>query len=212
MGERSSSIIDFPRLRSSSGSSWGYHSKNNVLTYPNEQKRSPRQIPLAYHSKRNDMSYNRTLSPGGRRLTNPARASDSFDPYYSQRHSGYASPRASTDRVIPISTQTYLNPPSTTSASASSTRLAPGYDAYSGRPRRSSMLENTRNGSSNPAPPRNRPTVVQGDTRPSSPPRRTAPDYYIQPASSKEPKTRQFEHKKSTVWTMAARSSSLMWT
>lgn len=142
------------------------------------------------------MSYNRTLSPGGRRLTNPARASDSFDPYYSQRHNVYASPRASTDRVIPISTQTYLNPPSTTSASASTSRLAPGYDAYSGRPRRSSMLENTRSGSSNPAPPRNRPTVVQGDVRPSSPPRRAAPDYYIQPASSKEQKPRQFEHKK----------------
>jgi hypothetical protein len=194
MGERSSSV-GFPSLRPASGS-WGYHSKSNVLTYPNEQKRSPRLIPLAYHSKKNDMSYNRTLSPGGRRLTNPARASDSnFDPYYSQRHSVYASPRASTDRVIPISSQTYLNPPSTTSASASTSRLAPGYDAYSGRPRRSSMLENTRNGSTNPAPPRNRPTVVQGDIRPSSPPRRDRPDYYIQPASSKEPK-RQFEHKK----------------
>jgi hypothetical protein len=129
-------------------------------------------------------------------MTNPARASDSsFDPYYSQRHSVYASPRASTDRVIPISTQTYLNPPATTSASTSSSRLAPGYDAYSGRPRRSSMLDNTRSGSTNPAPPRNRPTVVQGDIRPSSPPRQHRPDYYIQPASSKEPK-RQFEHKK----------------
>ena len=122
MGERSSSAVGFPSLRSASGS-WGYHSKSNVLTYPNEQKRSPRLIPLAYHSKKNDMSYNRTLSPGGRRLTNPARASDSnFDPYYSQRHSVYASPRASTDRVIPISSQTYLNPPST-SASASTSRL-----------------------------------------------------------------------------------------
>jgi hypothetical protein len=195
MGERSSSTTGFPSLRPASGS-WGYHSKSNVLTYPDEQKRSPRQIPLAYHSKRNDMSYNRTLSPGGRRMTNPARASDSsFDPYYSQRHSVYASPRASTDRVIPISTQTYLNPPATTSASTSSSRLAPGYDAYSGRPRRSSMLDNTRSGSTNPAPPRNRPTVVQGDIRPSSPPRQHRPDYYIQPASSKEPK-RQFEHKK----------------
>lgn len=198
MGERSSSTVAFPPFRSGSGS-WGYHSNNSVLTYPHEQKRSPRQIPLAYHSKRNDMSYNRTLSPGGRRLTNPARASDSnFDPYYTQRHAAYASPRASTDRVIPISSQTYLNPPSsTTSASTSSSRLTPGYDAYTGRPRRSSMLDNTRSGSSNPAPPRNRPTVVQGDVRPSSPPRRSQPDYYIQPASSKDPKpSRQFEHKK----------------
>ncbi|KAM0722633.1 hypothetical protein Q7P37_002074 [Cladosporium fusiforme] len=200
MGERSSSsngVAAFPPYRSGSGS-WGYHSNNNVLTYPNEQRRS-RQIPLAYHNQ-NNMSYNRTLSPGGRRLTNPARASESsFDPYYSQRHSAYASPRASTDRVIPISSQTYLNPPSITSASSSSTRLTPGFDAYSGRPRRSSMLENTRSGAtSNPAPPRNRPTVVQADnTRPSSPPRRDRPDYYIQPASSKEPKpARQFEHKK----------------
>lgn len=143
------------------------------------------------------MSYNRTLSPGGRRLTNPARASDSFDPYYSQRHGAYASPRASTDRVIPISTQTYLNPPSITSASASTTRLNPGFDAYSGRPRRSSMLDNTRSGSTNPPPSRNRPTVVQADTRPSSPPRRDRPDFYIQPASSKETKpSRHFDHKK----------------
>jgi hypothetical protein len=142
------------------------------------------------------MSYNRTLSPGGRRLTNPARASDSsFDPYYSQRHSVYTSPRASTDRVIPISTQTYLNPPSI--ASASTTRLTPGYDAYSGRPRRSSMLDGARSGSTNPPPSRNRPTVVQADIRPVSPPRRDRPDFYIQPASSKEVKpSRHFEHKK----------------
>lgn len=198
MGERSnSSVLSFPPFRSGSGS-WGYHTNNNVLTYPHEQRRS-RQIPLAYHNQ-NNMSYNRTLSPGGRRMTNPARASDSnFDPYYPQRHSTYASPRASTDRVIPISSQTYLNPPSTTSASSSSTRLAPGYDAYSGRPRRSSMLESTRSAAtSNPAPPRNRPTVVQADaSRPSSPLRRDRPDYYIQPASSKDPKPpRQFEHKK----------------
>lgn len=197
MGERSNSVTAFPPYRSGSGS-WGYHSNNHVLTYPNEQRRS-RQIPLAYHNQ-NNMSYNRTLSPGGRRLTNPARASEgNFDPYYSQRHSAYGSPRASTERVIPISSQTYLNPPSVTSASSSSTRLTPGYDAYTGRPRRSSMLENTRSGATtNPAPPRNRPTVVQGDiARPSSPPRRDRPDYYIQPASSKEPKpARQFEHKK----------------
>lgn len=146
------------------------------------------------------MSYNRTISPAGRRMTNPARASDSnFDPYYGQRHTTYASPRASTDRVIPISSQTYLNPPSSTSASSSSTRLAPGYDAYTGRPRRSSMLENSRSTvTNNSGPPRNRPTVVQADVaRPSSPQRRDRPDYYIQPASSKEPKpARQFEHKK----------------
>ena len=199
MGERSNSggLLAYPSMRSSSGSR-AYHTSSNVLTYPHEQKRSSRPIPLAYHSKRNDMSYNRTLSPGGRRLTNPGRASDSsFDPYYSQRHGVYASPRASTDRVIPLSSQTYLNPPSVTSASASSTRLAPGYDAYSGRPRRSSMLENTRSGSTNPPPSRNRPTVVQTDVRPSSPPRRERPDFYIQPASSKESKpSRHFEHKK----------------
>jgi hypothetical protein len=195
-GGGGSGTIGFPPFRSGSDS-FGYHSKSNVLTYPDEQKRSSRLIPLAYHSKRNDMSYNRNLSPGGRRLTNPARASDgSFDPYYSQRHSVYASPRASTDRVIPISSQTYLNPPSTTSASTSSgSRLTSGYDAYSGRPRRSSMLENTRSGSTNPPAPRSRPTVVQSDIRPSSPPRRDRSDYYVQPASSKEPK-RQFEHKK----------------
>lgn len=198
MGERSTSggLLVFPSLRSSS-SSRAYHtsSSSKVLTVPHEQKRSSRQIPLAYHSKRNEMSYNRTLSPGGRRLTNPARASDSsFDPYYSQRHGAYTSPRASTDRVIPISTQTYLNPPSV--ASTSTTRLAPGYDAYSGRPRRSSMLDGTRSGSTNPPPSRSRPTVVQTDVRPASPPRHR-PDFYIQPASSKETKpSRHFEHKK----------------
>lgn len=144
------------------------------------------------------MPYNRTLSPGGRRLTDPARASDSnFDPYYSQRHSVYGSPRNSTDRVIPMFPQTYVKPPSTSSASTSSTRLTPGYDAYLGRHRRSSMLENTRSGVSVPAPPRKRPTAAQEEVRPSSPPRRSQQDYFIQPASSKEPEpSRHFEHKK----------------
>jgi hypothetical protein len=199
MGERSNSggLLVFPSLRSSSNSRT-YHttSTSKVLTVPHEQKRSSHHIPLAYHSKRHEMSYNRTLSPGGRRLTNPARASDSsFDPYHSQRHSVYTSPRASTDRVIPLSTQTYLNPPSV--ASTNTTRLTPGYDAYSGRPRRSSMLDGSRSGSTNPAPSRSRPTVVQADVRPVSPPRRDRSDFYIQPASSKEVKTsRHFDHKK----------------
>ena len=130
--------------------------------------------------------------------SSPLSNSDSsFDPYYSQRHAVYTSPRGSTDRVIPISSQTYLNPPSVTSANASSTRPAPRYDAYSGRPRRSSMLDGTRSGSTNPPPSRNRPIVVQADSRSSSPPRHDRPEFHIQPASSKETKpSRHLEHKK----------------
>ena len=61
-----------------------------LLTATMEQKR-PRPAslyaPWPHIDSFGDMSYHRTLSPGGRRLTNPARASDSiFDPHYGGRH------------------------------------------------------------------------------------------------------------------------------
>ncbi|KAK6391206.1 hypothetical protein LTR65_004665 [Meristemomyces frigidus] len=142
------------------------------------------------------MSYHRPLSPGGRRLQNPARASDSFsDPYYTQsRHApSYASPRTSTG-VIPISSQTFITgPPAPQSARD---RPSDRYDAYSGRPRRSSLIDTQRT-PANQLPSRSRPTVVQNDIgRPASPLKATTTkEYYITPASSvKEP--RKTEHKK----------------
>ncbi|KAK6441799.1 hypothetical protein LTR95_001965 [Oleoguttula sp. CCFEE 5521] len=145
-----------------------------------------------------DMSYHRNLSPGSRRLTNPARASDSgLDPYYGTRHTTHVSPRGSSDRVIPISTQTYINVPAST-AGVSSTRPVSGYDTYSGRPRRSSLIDSSRGTTAvNQPVSRSRPTVVQNDyARPASPARRDR-EYYVTPASSIAPKeTRKFEHKK----------------
>lgn len=145
------------------------------------------------------MSYHRPLSPGGRRIQNPARVSDSFsDPYYTQsRHNSYTSPRTSVG-VIPISSQTYVNLPST--STTRETRPSDRYDSYSGRPRRSSLIDPHRSSvpSVNQLPSRSRPTVVQNDVvRPTSPLKTTSTrekEYYITPASSKEP--RKTEHKK----------------
>ncbi|TKA50443.1 hypothetical protein B0A55_13510, partial [Friedmanniomyces simplex] len=130
------------------------------------------------------MSYHRALSPGGRRIQNPARASDSFtDPYYNQaRHNS----------------ETYVT------EQPSSAREPPRGGIYSGqygtgtsRPRRSSLVDNQR--ASAPSvtqlPSRSRPTVVQDTGRPSSPLKGSREkDYYVTPAVSKEP--RKMEHKK----------------
>lgn len=155
----------------------------------------PRVKPIAALT----MSYNhRPLSPGGRRLQNPARLSDntlSSDSYYSQRHNSYASPRASTSGVIPISTQTFINVPPPQNP-------RPLYDSYSGRPRRSSLVDTSRAASSSTTqlPSRTRPTVIQQDIgRPASPTKittRDTKDYYVTPASSQEPRTTTTTHKK----------------
>ncbi|KAK3051573.1 hypothetical protein LTR09_007228 [Extremus antarcticus] len=144
------------------------------------------------------MSYNRQLSPGSRRLANPARASDSLtDPYRYERNSSYQSPRTSAGGgVIPISTQTFVNYPP--AASNSTSRPDQRVDPYTGRPRRSSLVDAQRGSVSSTAlPSRSRPTVVQTDfARPASPQKSSTRDkeYYITPASSKEP--RKVEHKK----------------
>lgn len=151
------------------------------------------------------MSYHRQLSPGGRRIQNPGRVSDSFtDAYYPQnRHNSYTSPRTSTSGVIPISKQTFVTvsgggqqPQSTARESRVADRM---YDSYSGRPRRSSLVDVQRSSAPSitqlPSRPV-RPTVVQNDfTRPTSPPKFTRQDFYVTPATSaKEP--RKTEHKK----------------
>ena len=143
------------------------------------------------------MSYRpRALSPGSQRIQNPARASDNLGPYYAQRHNSYVSPRSSQDRVIPISTQTFVNVPSAGGTTIS--RPTERFESYSGRPRRSSLVDSGRGSTSTAQPPsRSRPNVVQGEfARPASPLNKTR-EYYVQPASSKEPKEpRKFEHKK----------------
>ncbi|KAI7669824.1 hypothetical protein KC318_g4401, partial [Hortaea werneckii] len=124
------------------------------------------------------MSYNRALSPGGKRIHHPARASDSFavDSYYGTGNGGnhrnsssYISPRTSAG-VIPLSSQTYVNTPA--SSVHHNSRPAERFDSYSGRPRRSSTADQYR-GSTAPAihqPGRSRPTIIQNDIgRPSSP-------------------------------------------
>ncbi|GAB7359730.1 hypothetical protein MBLNU230_g6905t1 [Neophaeotheca triangularis] len=140
-----------------------------------------------------DMSYHRTSSPGGRRIQNPARLSDSFtDPYYSQRHTtSYGNPRTSTDRVYPGATQSY----STHAPPTSSGRGSDRYDSYTGRPRGNSLLEQRSNvPPTTQLPSRARPTIVQNDGgRPSSPVNRSHDkDYYLTPAHA----PRKSEHKK----------------
>lgn len=131
------------------------------------------------------MSYTRNLSPGSRRILNPARASDStVDAYHSARHNSYASPRSSGERVIPISTQTFVN----VAPSNSSTSRSSAYDSYTGRARRSSLLDQGRSSISGSS---RRPNVIQGSeaARTTSPSRMR--EYYVVPAISKEPKHRK---------------------
>lgn len=156
---------------------------------------APRVKPVAQLA----MSYNhRPLSPGGRRLANTARASDTTltsDGYYQQRHSTYTSPRTSTSGVIPISTQTFIT-------QAQPSPAARQYlDTYSGRPRRSSHADQTRvataSSSTTALPSRSRPTVIQQEvTRPSSPTKITPRDIYVTPNSSQEPRVSTVTHKK----------------
>lgn len=151
----------------------------------------PRVKPIAQLTM---SSYNhRNLSPGGRRLTNPGRASDNnvtSDGYYQQRHSTYASPRTSTSGVIPISTQTFINVPQAQPSPAARQYL----DAYSGRPRRSSHADQTRgvtaSSSTTALPSRSRPTVIQQEvTRPASPTKIAPRDVYVTSNSSQEPRS-----------------------
>lgn len=152
-----------------------------------------------------NMSYNRTLSPGGRRLQNPGKVSDGFAPdsYYSgggghRNPTSYQiSPRTSAG-VVPLSTQTFANPPAPSGTHYS--RPQERYDSYSGRPRRSSVVDQQRGSAPSVAtlPSRSRPTVVQNDVgRPSSPMKMSRDNnYYVTPATSKESSSRQVEHKK----------------
>jgi len=108
-------------------------------------------------------SYYRSTSPGGRRIHNPARASDPYaQDSYGTRNT-YSSPRASTDRVIPVSSTTYVN---------GRPAVEKVYESH-GRPRRSTVDEQSRPPPSVTtvhASTRNRPTVVQPtSTRPRSP-------------------------------------------
>ena len=107
--------------------------------------------------------------------------------------------------MIPLSTETFVNhpPPQTNPTDrrydAYSGRAT---DSYSGRPHRPSQFDTQRGSVSNATqlPSRNRPTVVQsqGFARPASPQKGSQSsrdkDYFVTPASSKEP--RKVEHKK----------------
>ena len=130
---------------------------------------SPRQLRIEPPIV-TSMSYHRPLSPGGRRLQNPARVSDSFtDPYYTQvRHNSYSSPR--TSGVIPLSSETFVT------EQPRSAREPPrsgvyGGDYGAGRPRRSSLVDGQRASTTaiNQLPSRSRPTIVHDTGRPSSP-------------------------------------------
>ena len=195
-----------------------YMSANNNMDQQNRPRphsisiQIPRGQPLAAFLA--NMSYNRQLSPGGRRINNPGRASDSLtDPYRYERHNSYAppNPRASVGGVIPISTETFINVPPPAGTTPTTTRAPdsrdPRVDAYSGRvagsyperPRRSSLVDQQRGSisSSTSGGTRTRPTVIQSDAaRPSSPQKssRDSKDYYVTPSTTKEP--RKSEHKK----------------
>lgn len=90
--------------------------------------------------------YSRQPSPpGGRRFADPARSStgalyNSYDPppsSYSRHRDSVTSPRASNERVIPVSTERYINGERVSASSLSSGSTArPAYDAYESRPRR----------------------------------------------------------------------------
>ena len=181
-------------------------------TMDSQQQKIPRPTSLSIQLPRAQpllpaMSYNRQLSPGGRRLTNPGRTSDSLtDGYRYERHNSYASPRSSTG-VIPISTQTFVNIPPPSNTRPSTDQRVDAYsgrpldrpaDSYSGRPRRNSLIDSQRDSTTtvNTVPSRSRPTVVQGDyARPTSPLKNSREkEYYVQPATTKEP--RKTEHRK----------------
>lgn len=175
-----------------------------VGTYAHLKRLRPKSLSIHFPrvksvSAATMSSYNnRALSPGGRRIQNSARLSDQSltDPaYYGQRHNSYASPRVSTSGVIPISTQTFINLPPPQSA-----RPAQQYDSYSGRPRRSSLVDTTR-GTTTTSTARARPTIIQQDiTRPTSPTKITTSlrdkDYYVTPASSQDSRSTATTHKK----------------
>lgn len=179
-------------------------STSNSLPVPAVKLVIPTITPLTATSATTSMSYSshnhRPLSPGGRRLHNSNRMSDQgLSDYYpttsSSRHStnSYANPRHSTG-VVPISTQTFINVPPPTSS-----RPVTQYDSYSGRPRRSSLVDTQRgttaSGSGTQSAPRIRPNIIQTEVvRPASPiklPREK--DYYVTPAVSQEPR---ITHKK----------------
>jgi hypothetical protein len=126
------------------------------------------------------MSYHRASSPGSRRLAHPARLSDGY----------YPAPRSSGERLVPVSTPAFV-----------------ARDAYSGRPRRSTLTEPSRPPAQpsavNPAlpvHPRSRPAVIQSSHdrthSPSSPHAYSTstrtPDYYAVPATTH----RDHSHKK----------------
>lgn len=104
----------------------------------------------------------------------------------------YGSPRASTERVIPLSTTTYIG--GLPRVNDSRLEPSPSYGGGS-RPRRSSTLESAARPSSAHGPPRSRPAVIQTQPdRPTSPLTRSHnQDYYVAPANSTR---REHTHKK----------------
>ncbi|KAK5188127.1 hypothetical protein LTR16_008702, partial [Cryomyces antarcticus] len=147
------------------------------------------------------MSYYRSSSPSSRRVVYPERSSTGtiYDPY-APRTTHHVSPRSSNERVVPISTQTFIN----AAPISSSSRTTGHYDSYSGRPRRSTLTETDPRRPSvttSYQPSRFRPAVVQSAIdRPPSPLGYSSQtidrDYYITPAVSAPSRREHREHKK----------------
>lgn len=136
------------------------------------------------------MSYNRGTSPPTRRV-DPRTADALADTYHSHRHNSSVLPYGSSARVIPLTTETYVNsgPPSGSGASRST---ASGYDSYvSSRSGRRSPVESPRTSTSGSA--RTRANVVYGERTTS--PVRDDGKYYIRTIGSRATKEGRGEQK-----------------
>ncbi|KAF2139134.1 uncharacterized protein K452DRAFT_311069 [Aplosporella prunicola CBS 121167] len=141
---------------------------------------SPRRQPM------DSRHYHRPPSPGSRRLAVPERASTGtfgYDAYY---NTTYRSPRSSGERIVPSSTTNYSTQPSAATRSS-----VAGYDAYSGRPRHSTIEERQRPATvvsgGMPLRTTTHNTVVHSHDRQTSPPSRSydsRANTYVTPATS----------------------------
>ncbi|KAF2759042.1 hypothetical protein EJ05DRAFT_330267 [Pseudovirgaria hyperparasitica] len=165
------------------------HSAPTTLSVPRQSHRhsvsTPRLTitttltPPSSSSTMADRYYTRPASPGGRRIAHSGRASATqlggYDHYYGGPRASreYVDPRASGERIVPHASQYFTHAPSSSSTTGGSSlsRSSAGYDAYSGRPRRSTLEGNAGRPPSLNLSTRHRPVAVihtQND-RPSSP-------------------------------------------
>lgn len=147
--------------------------------------------------------YARPGSPTGpgRRFQDPSRSStgsvyssNTYEMPSSYRHrDSFASPRTSGERVIPISSETYVNGQRV----GSTAQPRPTYDAYDPRPRRSTYDDGPRAAPSNAGSSYLQPAVVNNASArgvsPATRPSNYDPGRYVSSSSSAAPKR---EHKK----------------